>query len=151
MGSQASFTFATISACCIFLKLLLKPVILGGTLCWHQKSFKWAFLDKEFKQKKACFIISKFRTEPVGPQDPRQRLTWNMLVNTEKIWNFVTIWVRYIFWKCFWNQWFWGIPFVDTKKASNEHVQIKNLNRKKHASSFQNSGLSPHKSGSIPY
>ena len=39
-------------------------MILGDTLCWDQKSFKWAFLDKEFKPKKACFILSKFRTEP---------------------------------------------------------------------------------------
>ena len=68
-------------------------------------------------------------TEPVGPQDPPQRLTWNMLANMEKSGN---IWVpthlsllpRFrlvaFFWNCFWNQWFWQVPFVDTKKASNE-------------------------------
>ena len=49
----------------------------GYTLCWHQKCSKWAILNKEFNQKK-YFIISKFRTEPVGPQYPN-------MVNMEQV------------------------------------------------------------------
>ena len=46
-------------------------------LCWHQKCFKWAIFWKKNLTRKKHFIISKLRTELVGPQDPHRWSTWN--------------------------------------------------------------------------
>ena len=101
------------------------------TFCPRQKKLQMSNSRYriEAEKKHTSPLQNSGLTEPVGPQDPPQRLTWNMLANMEKSGN---IWVpkhlsllpRFrlvaFFWNCFWNQWFWQVPFVDTKKASNE-------------------------------
>ena len=54
-----------------------KPVILGVALCWQQKCFKWAILNKEFNRKN-IFHHLQIQDWAVGPQDPHRWLTWNM-------------------------------------------------------------------------
>ena len=54
-----------------------KPVILVVALCWQQKCFKWAILNKEFNRKK-MFHHLQIQDWAVGPQDPHRWLTWNM-------------------------------------------------------------------------
>ena len=56
---------------------VLKPVILGVALCWQQKCFKWAILNKEFNRKK-IFHHLQIQDWAVGPQDPHRWLTWSM-------------------------------------------------------------------------
>ena len=54
-----------------------KPVILVVALCWQQKCFKWAILNKEFNRKK-MFHHLQIQGWAVGPQDPHRWLTWNI-------------------------------------------------------------------------
>ena len=58
----------------------LKPVILGAALCWQQKCFKWAILNKEFNRKK-IFHHLQIQDWAVGPQDPHRSLTWNRRIH----------------------------------------------------------------------
>ena len=48
-----------------------------AALCWQQKCFKWAILNKEFNRKK-IFHHLQIQDWAVGPQDPHRWLTWNM-------------------------------------------------------------------------
>ena len=54
-----------------------KPVILVVALCWQQKCFKWAILNKDFNRKN-IFHHLQIQDWAVGPQDPHRWLTWNM-------------------------------------------------------------------------
>ena len=55
LGSQATSLFPR-SRLIAFFGNAFKPVILGVALCWHQKCFKWAILNKEFNRKKTSSL-----------------------------------------------------------------------------------------------
>ena len=89
LPNSSRSSYATIWVRCILWTCFWNQSFWKLPFADTKKSFKWASLDKEFNQEKWYLIVSKFRTEPVGPQDPRQRLRWNMLATTEKIWNYL--------------------------------------------------------------